>query len=53
MLKLHWPYVVVSARHSLLLLFETQILETPLAKYSDFDFRKLQKDQPVASIFEY
>ena len=53
MLRLHWPYVVVSARHRFLLLFETPILETPLAKYCDFDFRKLQKGQPVSSIFEY
>ena len=53
MLRLHWPYVVVSARRRFLLLFETRILETPLAKYGDFDFRKLQKDQPVPANFEY
>ena len=53
MLRLHWPYVVVSARHRFLLLFETPILETPLAKYGDFDFRKLQKGQPVSANFEY
>ena len=53
MLRLHLPYVVVSARDSFLLLFETPTLETPLAKYGDFDFRKLQKGQPVAANFEY
>ena len=53
MLRLHWSYVAMSARHCLLLVFETPIFATSLAKYCDLDFRKLQKVQPLAANFEY
>ena len=50
MLRLHWPYVAMSARRRFLLLLETSIFATPLTFYSDFDVRKLQKGQCVAAI---
>ena len=53
MLRLHWPYVAMSASHRFLLLFEKSIFATPLAFYRDFDFGKLQKVQPVPANFEY
>ena len=52
MLRLHWPYVAMSARRVFLLRFETSIFATPLAFLSDFDFRKLQKAQSVPANFE-
>ena len=52
-MRLHWPYVAMSASHRFFILFEMQIFATPLAKYGDFDFRKLQKGQPVPAKCDY